>query len=260
MTLGLTEHIDATLVLVYAFWIFFAILIYYLHRESRREGYPLETDTTEVIEDPDTITYMPNGKTYLLPDDNASVIKPDNKREARLLKLRAGFAWPGAPKIPTGNPMKDAVGPASYAERKNVPDRTLAGKPKIVPLRSLFGVYAVSAQDPNPIGMKVYGCDHAFAGVVTDIWVDRTESLIRYYEVAVSDQPKARTALLPVNFTVIRGIPGQIYVHAITGAQFTEVPLTKNPNEITLLEEDKICAYYGGGLLYAIPIRQESVL
>ena len=29
---------------LYLFWIFFAGLIYYLHRESKREGYPMEHD------------------------------------------------------------------------------------------------------------------------------------------------------------------------------------------------------------------------
>jgi len=31
------------------------------------------------------------------------------------------------------------------------------------------------------------------------------------------------------------------------------VPLTKSPDAITMLEEEKISAYYGAGLLYANP-------
>ncbi len=35
-------YLDATTVVLYAFWIFFALLVVYLHREDKREGYPLE--------------------------------------------------------------------------------------------------------------------------------------------------------------------------------------------------------------------------
>ena len=43
-------------------------------------------------------------------------------------------------------------------------------------------------------------------------------------------------------------------------AQFSDVPGTKSRTEITLLEEDKICAYYGGGHLYATPDRAQPLL
>ena len=41
----ITESIDLAQLAIYAFWIFFAALIYYLRREDKREGYPLESDT-----------------------------------------------------------------------------------------------------------------------------------------------------------------------------------------------------------------------
>lgn len=37
------EYIDGAQIALYAFWIFFAGLIYYLRREDKREGYPLES-------------------------------------------------------------------------------------------------------------------------------------------------------------------------------------------------------------------------
>lgn len=39
----ITGYIDFAQLALYAFWIFFAGLIYYLRREDKREGYPLET-------------------------------------------------------------------------------------------------------------------------------------------------------------------------------------------------------------------------
>ena len=43
---AITSHIDVAQVVLYAFWIFFAGLIFYLRREDRREGYPLEYEVT----------------------------------------------------------------------------------------------------------------------------------------------------------------------------------------------------------------------
>jgi photosynthetic reaction center H subunit len=38
------------------------------------------------------------------------------------------------------------------------------------------------------------------------------------------------------------------------------VPGTKQPEQVTLLEEEKIMAYYGAGTLYATPDRAEPLL
>ena len=40
---NITGYVDVAQLLLYAFWIFFAGLIYYLARESHREGYPMES-------------------------------------------------------------------------------------------------------------------------------------------------------------------------------------------------------------------------
>jgi photosynthetic reaction center H subunit len=38
------------------------------------------------------------------------------------------------------------------------------------------------------------------------------------------------------------------------------VPTTKHPDQITLLEEEKITAYFGAGTLYAEPKRSEPLI
>jgi photosynthetic reaction center H subunit len=40
---AITTNIDVAQLVLYAFWIFFAGLIYYLVRENHREGYPMDT-------------------------------------------------------------------------------------------------------------------------------------------------------------------------------------------------------------------------
>ena len=42
----------------------------------------------------------------------------------------------------------------------------------------------------------------------------------------------------------------------IRGDQFKQVPGLANPDQVTLQEEDKIVAFYGGGTMYAMPDRQ----
>jgi photosynthetic reaction center H subunit len=52
---------------------------------------------------------------------------------------------------------------------------------------------------------------------------------------------------------------GRVKINAIYGKHFANVPSIASPTQITLLEEEKICAYYGGGFLYADPSRQEPL-
>ncbi len=45
----ITEYIDVAQVVLYVFWFFFFGLIYYLRREDKREGYPLESERSAHI-------------------------------------------------------------------------------------------------------------------------------------------------------------------------------------------------------------------
>jgi len=51
-----------------------------------------------------------------------------------------------------------------------------------------------------------------------------------------------------------------VQVKSILAEHFAAVPTTASPDQITLQEEDKVCAYYGGGHLYALPQRSEPLL
>ena len=113
---------------------------------------------------------------------------------------------------------------------------------------------SISTIDTNPIGLAVIAADGEKAGTVTDVWVDHMEMLIRYLEVDVG----GTKTLLPINFSKIG--KRDIKVQSILADQFKHVPKTKHPEEVTLLEEEKIMAYFGAGTLYATPSRQEPLL
>jgi photosynthetic reaction center H subunit len=247
---AITGYIDVAQLVLYAFWAFFAGLIYYLHRENKREGYPLESDRSRAI----TVQgwpAVPDAKTYNLA--NGQTVQAPSTRRDNQPPLHEGV-YRGAPLQPTGDPLLAGVGPGSWADRADVPDMTLEGTPRIVPLRAAAG-FGVAHQDVDPRGLPVLGDDGAEGGRVVDLWVDRSEMLFRYLEVEVTG---GRRVLLPMNFARVqqRGVR----VKSILGHQFANVPATRAPEQITLLEEEKVMAYYGAGTLYATPQRQEPLL
>jgi len=248
------SYIDVAQLVLYAFWVFFAGLIYYLRREDKREGYPLESDRGGRVR-VQGFPSMPAPKTFRLAH-GGTVSAPSGKADLREVKAEPSAPWPGAPLAPTGDPMTDAVGPAAYAERADTPDLTLHGDIKIVPLR-IANDFHLEARDPDPRGMQVVGADGEVAGTVTDAWVDRSETILRYLEVDVAG---AGRRLLPVNFTRIDGRRRMVKVDSILAGHFANVPGTQNPDRVTFREEDRIAAYYASGHLYAKPSRMGPVL
>ncbi|NBU27819.1 MAG: photosynthetic reaction center subunit H [Caulobacteraceae bacterium] len=241
-----------------AFFLFFAGLIFYLRREDRREGYPLENEVTGQLEPMGGLLFTASPKTFILPHGHGTRTYPNpENRDTRTLAARRSAPMDGAPIEPTGNPMLDGIGPGGYAERPRYPDLTMEGQPKIVPLRVATNFH-LSPEDPDPRGMIVVGADGHRAGVISDVWVDRSEVLIRYLEVEVAGS--GRKVLLPMTMAVVSGGRNQVSVNAILASQFAEVPALENPDQITLYEEERVMGYYGGGHLYATRDRQEPWL
>ena len=158
---------------------------------------------------------------------------------------------------PTGDGMGENIGPGAWADRSDTPDLTYHGEPKIVPMRVAPG-FSVASEDPDPRGMVAVGFDGHVGGTVVDIWVDKAEPQVRYYELETAGTH--RRVLLPVGFCRVVASAGEVRVKAIAGRHFEGVPATKHPEQVTLLEEDRIAGYYGGGFLYADPSRQDPSL
>jgi photosynthetic reaction center H subunit len=250
---AITDYIDVAQIVLYMFWIFFAGLIVYLRREDKREGYPLESDRSGRVA-VQGFPRLPAPKTFLLAD-GSTVLAPRVEHDTRPIRAKPLGDYLGAPLRPTGNPMLDAFGPAAYAERATHPDYTSEGLPMIAPLRRVSG-FSISAKDPDPRGMEVYGADLELAGTVSDLWVDRAEPQIRYLEVNIG----TRHVLLPINFAKINGRYRIVNVKSIQSSQFATVPTLDNPDQITRREEDQILAYYASGHLYGYPGRAEPFI
>jgi photosynthetic reaction center H subunit len=247
---AITHYVDVAQLVLYAFWIFFACLVYYLARENHREGYPMDSDGGVITGWPTPtepkIFKLYTGEEFVVP-------KPEDLQTPLNARPTSGLA--GAPIEPVGNPLLAGVGPGSWAVRADVPDLDFHGSPKVIPLRSV-PEFNVHDKGPDPRGMEVLGTDGAVAGVVRDLWVDVADVLFRYYEVTLTGS--GRNVLLPFTCGVVTR--HAVKVHAIRAHQFADVPGTKNPDTVTIQEEEKIQAYYGAGMLYADEGRAEPLL
>ena len=95
MTGSLVGNIDVAQVVLYAFWLFFAGLIWYLRQEDRREGYPLEEDVTGRYNKSPWL-FVPPKKTFILPHGQGVRHAPDFKRDERTFSSRRIAPAPAA--------------------------------------------------------------------------------------------------------------------------------------------------------------------
>ncbi len=255
---ALTSYFDVAALTFTAFWLVFAYSLFYLRREDRREGYPLESDIEEgnvVNPDGGLFKWIPDPKVFLLRDGR-TVTAPNYERDAAERKvsvnLERASRGPGMPWQPTGNPLESGAGPAAWAMRDDNPDRTVDGEIKIVPLRADNAFY-IEPRDIDPRGLGVVATDGQMVGSVRDVWVDRSEDMIRYLEVSAG----GKMVLLPITMAQFRqiGSKHEVFVDSVTAEQFRAAPSPRAGNSITLREEDKISAYFGAGHLYATPGR-----
>jgi photosynthetic reaction center H subunit len=256
MSPHITPGIDVALLVFWAFVLFFVGLVFYLRREDRREGYPLEEEMSGQIRRPGGVLSTPSPKTFLLPFDHGTVkAPPGGGRDPFNIAARRTDRFAGAPIEPTGDPLVDGIGPAAWANRAKRPDLDMEGHPRIVPLSTAAG-YSIAGPDPTMTGWPVIGADGVVAGSIADLWVDKADRLVRYMQLDGVGGP----ALVPIMMAKVDRSRRRVVVDALNGAQFAGVPRLEAPTQITLYEEERVQAYFGGGYLYANIDRQEPFL
>lgn len=249
-------NFDLASAAIWLFWVFFGLLIYYLQTENMREGYPLEQDDGTIAPNQGPFP-VPKDKTFILPHGRGEVTVPSGQRGDRAsLALAQTSKSAGSPFVPTGDPMVDGVGPASWAPRRDVPELDAHGHAKIKPMKSLPDFKFSAGRDPR--GKVVVAGDGEVIGRIIDMWVDVPEQMVRYLTVDLNPEGTGQTRLIPINFCKIKD--DRVTVRSIYGAHFAGVPQHSGADQVTLLEEEKIMAYYGGGTLYADPARLEPQL
>ncbi|ABG29868.1 photosynthetic reaction center subunit H [Roseobacter denitrificans] len=255
MTAAFFGEFDLASLSLWLFYIFFAGLIIYIQRENMREGYPLEDDEGNPSSNP-SMWPVPSDKTFKLPHGRGEVTVPSGQTPERAdIALKRTGPGNGFPLEPTGDPMLDGVGPASWAPRRDAPELDGHGHPKIVPMSAAEGFIVSAGRDPR--GLPVMSGDKEIVGKITDMWIDEPEQLVRFLEFELEGKWGSGTRLVPMTFANIKS--NRVNIAALYGEHFANVPTIASPRQITLLEEDKIAGYYGGGKLYA-GTRQEPKL
>ncbi|WP_438954977.1 photosynthetic reaction center subunit H [Cognatiyoonia sp.] len=241
---------------IWLFWIFFAGLVYYLQTENMREGYPLQDDDGTTSSGPG-IFPTPKDKTFHLRDGRGQVTVPSGQNPDRTnLKMAQTSPSAGSPYVPTGDPMVDGIGAAAWAPRRNVPELDAHGHVKIRPMSAMDDFHVSAGRDPR--GLPVVGGDGEVVGRTTDMWVDVPEQLVRYLTVDLNPEGTGKTRLIPMNMAKIG--TDRVTVKSLYAHNWDGVPTIRSADQVTLLEEEKIMAYYGGGTLYATPERSGTVI
>lgn len=245
--------IDFAQVSLYLFWLFFAGLIFYLQRENMREGYPMENDDGTRAPN-DGPFPLPSPKTFKLPHGRGEVSFPNNDPvDNRPMAMQQMSKSAGSPFEPTGDPMADGIGPAAWAMRRDVPELDGHGHAKIQPMSKLPAFSVVGGRDAR--GLPVQAHDGGVIGTISDMWVDVPEHLVRYIEIELTDGGRR---MAPIQLVKIK--KDRVSVHALYAEHFPGIPTIASTDQITMLEEEKVSAYWCGGKLYAHSERLESQL
>ena len=251
---AITEHVDGVVVIFWAFALFFGTLCWYLRSQDKLEGYPMEDPTLPERAGPAVgFPPPPPPKTYRLPD-GGTVTLP-NRVSPPEVPLRHLHPFPGSAWVPTGvNPMRDPIGPASFTLRR---DEALAldsgEKLQLVPLRAAGQEWHVQGGDADARGLPVVCRDGEVAGHVRDLWVDQGVKILRYLEVELTGGGRR---LMPIFYADVSPKFRHVKTRSIYAAQFADVPTLRDPDRVTAREEDRICAYFASGKLFADGVRR----
>ena len=214
---------------LWLFYAFFAILIIYIQRENMREGYPLEDDEGNASSNP-SMWPLPEDKTFKLPHGRGEVTVPSGQTPERAdIALKRVGPGNGYPLEPTGDPMLDGVGPASWAPRRDAPELDGHGHPKIVPMSAAEGFQVSAGRDPR--GLPVVAGDGEVVGKITDMWIDEPEQLVRYLELELDSKWGSGSRLLPITFAKIKS--NRVAVHALYGKHFATVPKIASQRQLS---------------------------
>jgi len=256
MTGAFFGEFDLASLVLWLFWIFFALLIIYIQRENMREGYPMTDDDGAEAANQGPFP-IPGDKTFKLPHGQGELTVPSGQRYDRedIAMERTG-PGNGFPLEPTGDPMIDGIGPGAWANREDKPELDGHGHPKLVPMSKASAFRVAAGFDPR--GLPIMAGDEEIVGRCVDMWIDEPEQMVRYLEYELDPKWGSGNRLVPLTFARI--LPTRVQVRSIFGKHFEAVPKIASDSQITKLEEEKVSAYYGGGQLYADPSRQEPLL
>lgn len=243
----ISDQIDIPTVLSWVFVLFFVALVFWLQRESKREGYPLKASpfTKERMDGFPPPPEEP--QTYIL--NEGGTIQAPHYYEQAPTSAKPVHQFDGTAFSPVGNPLLAAIGPGSWVMKKDVPALTERGDLLLQPLSALHE-WSIRKEDSDPRGMIVYDWRWNEIGRVAELWIDRGIKIVRMLEVELHGNVHAGRVLVPIYHTEIREKAREVRVTALWAHQFAEVPMPAKPGMMTGQEEERLNAYYSAGLFY----------
>ncbi len=243
----ISNQIDIPTLASWAFVFFFVALVFWLQRESKREGYPLKASpfTTELMDGFPPPPAQP--LTYILNEGGTT--EAPHYYEQAPTSAKPMHLFDGTPFMPLGNPLLAGIGPGSWVMKKDVPALTERGDLLLQPLSALHE-WSIQKGDADPRGMLVYDWRWTEVGRVAEVWIDRGIKIVRMLEVETNGDVHAGRVLVPIYHTEIREKARRIRVTALWAHQFADVPMPAKPDMITGQEEERLNAYYSAGLFY----------
>ncbi len=243
----ISNQLDIPTLAFWVFVLFFVGLVFWLQRESKREGYPLRASpfTTELMDG-----FPPPAaqtRTYIL-NEGGTTEAPHHYEQAPT-QARPMHQFDGTAFYPLGNPLLAGIGPGSWVMRRDSVALTERGEKLMEPLRDMGG-WSVEREDADPRGMAVFDWRWNAIGSVTDVWIDRGSKVIRLLEVELQAVAGAGRVLVPLLHTEIREKSRRVRVTSLWAHQFADVPKPATAGEITAREEERLNAYYAAGFFY----------
>ncbi len=242
-------NLDVAILCVIAFVIFFAGLLVHLRREDKREGYPVEVaGVFGRTQSAQGFPATPKPKLFYRPHDRGVAQAP---RIETPEPVRPGQDLPpmAYPLDPGPDPLNEGVGAAAYTRiREELPDLDVNGEPKLISLND-HSDYYIPDGDPDPRGWVLLSADEKRVGTVHDLWFNRAEFFLRYYEVSIEGADGRR--LVPAFFA--EALPRDRAVRATTlvAEDMRRTPVRADDSCITMREEDRLNGFYAGGLRFS---------
>ncbi len=242
---SITSHIDAAETAVWIFFIGFAIVVYFLRKMDKREGYPMKAspfDPTPLLGFP-----PPAEPTAFRMMEGGETVAPHHEPEPPTTAVPFD-RFDGTPLVPTGDLLTTPLGPGAWTMRREEPLVTETGESMLQPMR-LLPEWSVLHGDLDLRGRPVLDRRFFRAGIVRDLWIDRSAKMIRLFEVTL-DEPAQRSVLVPIWHTDIRQHDREIRVTALLAAQFGGIPRPEHPDELGAREHARIDAYFAAAHFY----------
>ncbi|WMS41908.1 hypothetical protein RDV64_17830 [Acuticoccus sp. MNP-M23] len=240
--------IDVAFLCVVAFVIFLFVLVFYLRREDKREGYPLigvSGARHPRLTLSEGFPPMPAPKTFHLPHGRDPVTVPREEVPEPLHDVTGRPAY-GLP-LESPRPLSAGIGAAAFqAQKPDLPDLTNEGEPKLLSLNSHPDHY-IPRGGADPRGWVLADKEGLPVGRIVDIWFNQAEYDVRYFSYSIDGV--VGLWLAPTYFCALDRARGTARVTTLPLEALRHPPVRAG-EVVTFRDEDRVNGFFAGGIQF----------